>query len=99
MGWIEMLQSLEPVMLLSSVPGELVVAVVTPVGAAFVAMGKAIHVLYVNGRTDGIASITATTAATHAIAQLTASNDKQAAAIEKLAAMVQEDRYKRAAGG
>lgn len=99
MGWVEMLQSLEPVMLLSSVPGEVVVAIATPVGVAFTAMGKAIHVLYTNSRSDSIATVTTSTASTHAIEKLTASIDKQAATIEKLAAMVQEDRYKRAAGG
>lgn len=97
--YLDMLQSaFEPAMLLSSVPGEVVVAIATPVGVAFTAMGKAIHVLYVNGRTDNIASITTSTASTHAIEKLTASIDKQAATIEKLAEMVQEDRYKRAAG-
>ena len=94
-----MLQTFEPVMLLASVPGELVGVVAVPIGAAFTAMGKAIHVLYTNSRADSIASITATTSATHAIEKLTASLDKQAATIEKLTAMVQEDRYKRAAGG
>lgn len=93
------LEAIEPLMLLSSVPGDIAIPVSGAAVAVFGAMGRVIVVLYNNGRKDSIDAVSALKDATHAIDKVTASNDKQAAAIERLAAIVQDDRQRRAAGG
>lgn len=93
-----MLQPLEPLVLLTAVPGEVVIAVAGPIGLAFAGMAKGMHLLYVNGRQDGVAAISALKDATHAIDKQSTAIEKQTAVIKELAAIVQKDALRRAAG-
>lgn len=95
------LQSVEPMMLLSAVtvPGEVVVAVATGATAAFTAMGKAIQVLYKNGRQDSIDSISALKDSAHALADQAATLHKQTEILDKVAIYMQEEGKRRVAGG
>lgn len=90
---------LEPVVMLSTVPGEVAYPVAVAMGGAIASMARGIVVLYNNGRKDTIDSISALKDAARALEKVTESNHKQADAIEKLSTIVQEDRYRRASGG
>jgi|GEM_PF-3934089 len=92
---------LEPIVILATVtmPSEIVAPVVVAVGGAFAAMARGMQVMYNNGRKDTISAVEALKDSSHALDKVTASNDKQATAIERLTIIIQEDRYKRASGG
>lgn len=61
-------------------------------------MAKGMHLLYVNGRADGVAAISALKDATHAIDKQSTAIEQQTAIIKELAALVQKDSYRRASG-
>lgn len=92
------LQSTE-LMLLATIPGEVVWPAAAAVGTAMTAMAKAIHVLYVNGRQDSIDSISALKDSAHALADQAAALHKQTEILDRVASYLQEEGQKRAASG
>ncbi len=92
------LQSTE-LMLLATVPGEVVWPAAAAVGSAMVAMAKAIEVLYKNGRQDSIDSISALKDSAHALADQAATLHKQTEILDKVAIYLREEGEKRAASG
>ena len=80
-----MIQSLEPMFMLTAVPGEIAYPIA-------ISMGGAIATLYRNSRKDSIDAITALKDAGHAIEKLAASHDK-------LTELVAKDQANRAANG
>lgn len=90
---------LEPIMLLSTVPGEVVWPAAAAVGTAMTAMARAIAVLYANGRQDSIDSISALKDSAHALADQAATLHKQTEILDRVATYLQEEGQKRAASG
>lgn len=102
----------ETMFMLASVPNEVLYPVGGAIGVAFTAMGKAIQVLYKNGREDSIGSISALKDAAHALVEQNsaikesatalkeqaATLSRQAEALDRIAIYIHEDGRKRASG-
>lgn len=81
---------LEPILLLATVPGEVVWPAAAAVGTAFTAMAKAIAVLYQNGRGDTINAVSALKDAAATIDKLAASNTELTASHRELTRLLRD---------
>lgn len=70
--------------LLATIPGEVAFPIATALGGAIMAMGKAIQVMYENGRKDSRESISALKDTTHAVERLTETQQRVATFVESI---------------
>ena len=98
-----MLMSLEPVVLLAGVPDQVAYPAITAIsgaiGGTVATMGRAIVVLYQNGRKDGLDYVATAKDTEHAISALTEAVKQNTAVTQQVFEWAKEDRYRRAANG